>query len=142
MSQPTSVDTTPSALELRAILQHELDYRRERRLSIVTWANTILVAITGGVIGLGLDPKTEFTDRQRFVMSAAVVILVGFSYLWWQSHRHLEVLLKERVSTYDTSWNIQLGDATREHGPLHVRGVVSVILLGLAALAAIWESVI
>jgi hypothetical protein len=132
-----SAATEALPLEKRAILQHELDYRRARRLSIITWANTLLVAITGGAVGLQVQPENSLSTEQRLLSTAAIVVLVGLSAMWWRSHRRIERDLLARRSKLDEMLGVDLG-SDHTDDPLHVRGVYSIVLLGIAAVLALW----
>jgi len=124
-------------LERRKILQEELAYRRDRRNAIATWANTILVAIIGGIVGLELQGEVSLSDWQRVVITAAVVILTGFSTYWWLSHRGIEMMILDQRAEIDAALNIDL-QAHVNPGWRHIRGVETIVLLGAAAVLAIW----
>ena len=48
----------------RSILQDEVDYRRNRRSGIFTWASSILIAVTGGVMAIQLNSGRTLSDSR------------------------------------------------------------------------------
>jgi hypothetical protein len=68
----------------RQQLEKERAHRREKVWKIFSWAATLLVAITGGVIALKTDPPAsfQFSWWLRGVLTASVLLLMGFARLW------------------------------------------------------------
>jgi len=139
---PTAATAPGSAreappLDKRAIVQHELDYRRARRLSIMTWGNTLLVAIAGGAVGLQVQSGNDLSTNQRVLFTAATLLLVGLTVAWWLSHRRIENDLIEHRKKLDDVLGVDLGSLHTDDFR-HVRGVYAVVLLGIAAVLALW----
>jgi hypothetical protein len=76
----------------RQELDKERAHRREKVWKIFSWAATLLVAITGGVIALKFKPSAqiEYCWWLKGVLSASSVILAGFASLW--IHQNLKIL--------------------------------------------------
>lgn len=117
------------------VLQHEIDYRRRRRSDIFTWANTILLAITGGSIALQQQSGASLTLSQRLVVSFAVVVLAAYSILWWLRQRELGRALKARLRLVERDLGIE---AASEGGtiPDWIGSVLCIVLLAAAAIAS------
>jgi hypothetical protein len=125
----------------RSILQEEVDYRRNRRSGIFTWASSILIAVTGGVMAIQLNSGRTFSDGQRLILSSAVIVLGGYAALWWEKQRRRGQALHRDLATIDQRLEIEPRKPTG--GILDkVGGLVAIILLTIAALAAIWSSVV
>lgn len=124
-------------LEARGVLQHEVDYRRQRRWSIFTWANTTLVAIIGGSIALQVQADGALSLPQRALMSIAVLILVAYACLWWEAQRRIGSGLRSELAKLDARLDVPV-PTNRGGVPDRVGGLYTIALLGLAAIAAIW----
>jgi hypothetical protein len=110
----------------------ELDFRRDKQWQIFSWCSSILVAITGGAIALQMGPQPrQLLPIQRGIISFAIVVLVGYAFLWLSHNWYME---KQARSCF--------GDKVREQvwGPK--RKVVgyrdALIMLGVAAMLATW----
>lgn len=136
MAQPPTPD--PDELKFRrSILQDEIKYRRDRRSGIFTWASSILMAVTGGVIAIQLNSGRVLEGSQKIILSGAVLVLALYAGLWWDKQRRRgQVLRKEQVKI---DLGLQLFVPEYEGSLLNkVGGLVAIILLALTALAAIW----
>ncbi|MFL5648798.1 MAG: hypothetical protein ACJ776_10440 [Chloroflexota bacterium] len=138
--QATSDDREQWRYE-RKILQDEVDYRRSRRSGIFTWASSILIAVTGGVMAIQLNSGRSFSDVQRWILSVAVVVLGGYAALWWEKQRKRGGAIHRQLRTIDERLGIAASERT---GGLldKVGGLVAIILLTMAAIAAIWSSAV
>ena len=78
----------------RQELDKERAHRREKVWKIFSWAATILVAITGGVIAIKTSQSgpVTFSCYLNVVLIGAVVILMGFGSLWIE--QNLDILHK------------------------------------------------
>jgi hypothetical protein len=120
----------------RQTLQHELDYRRGRRADILKWGNAILVAVTGGAIGLQ-SQETSLTEPQRLALSASVAVVGVYSTLWWTAQRRIGSGLRSRMAELDHSLGISIPDH-RGGIPDQIGGGYSIVLLTIVAIIAIW----
>ena len=125
--------------EERAIVQHELDYRRARRWSIFTWVNTILLAVTGGVTALEQQTNESLGLAQKVVLSGAVLVLGLYSSAWWKAQRSIGTGLRQRLNDIDAKLDIRLPDG-RGGVPDQIGAFYLILLLTIAAIAAIWLS--
>ena len=84
MSKPDANKDDEQLRFARQQLEKERAHRREKVWKIFSWAATLLVAITGGVIALKTDPPAsfQFSWWLRGVLIASVLLLTGFSQLW------------------------------------------------------------
>ncbi len=125
----------------RGILQEEVKYRRDRRIAIFTWANSILIAVTGGVIALQSNSDRTLGDAQKVILSSAVLVLGVYSALWWNKQRLKGQALRGRQGEID----LQLGIDNPDHldGRTNkVGGLVALIILTVIAITAIWVPVV
>lgn len=124
-------------LQERDILQHELDYRRERRHRIFVWASQILVAIIGGVIAAGLQPGPGMAVGARALASAVAVGLAGYAAAWWWRQREAGRVLHEKINDLDRQ--LQVSVPAAGGGPLErLGGFWTLVALAGVALVAIW----
>ena len=124
-------------LAFREILQHEIDFRRERRWGIFTWASTLLVAVIGGTVALQQQSGVALGPGQKILLSAAVVILAGYSCIWWESHRRVGSAIRKQLFELDRSLGLEWA-RTPTGLPRRVGGFYTILLLAIAAVAAIW----
>jgi hypothetical protein len=112
----------------------ELDFRREKQWDIFSWCSTILVAITGGAIVLQVGPQPhQLLPVQRRIISLAVVVLVGYAVLWLSHNWKMEKKARSCLSD-DKLW----GPTSRDLVAWVVGYRVALVLLGAAALLAVW----
>jgi hypothetical protein len=124
----------------RELLSKEIQYRRERILQVFSWASSILISIIGGVIALaGTNKAFIINTPHKVLLSIAVVILVGWSYGWINTHSKTEQNLREDADKID---RLFLKDIRLYAEPIpfvNLRGpALAVILIGLAAIATIY----
>lgn len=108
---------------------------RDKQWQVFAWSGNLLVGTIGGVIALSGMPKFQFTPANRLLLSAAVVILAVFSYVWIRhNYAHKEMIVAELASC-----DRQLGVPTvPRRGSAIIGYHAPVILLAVAAIATIW----
>jgi len=108
---------------------------RDKQWQVFAWSSNLLVGTIGGVIALSGMPQFEFTSANRLLLSAAVVILAVFSYVWIRhNYAHKEMIVAELARC-----DRQLGVPTvPRHGSAIIGYHAPVILLAVAAIATIW----
>ena len=72
----------------------EIDYRREKRWRIFSWASSILLAALGGVIAL-TGKGFQFTSLRRTVTAVAVISICLYALYWISMNRNEEKLLRD-----------------------------------------------
>jgi len=113
------------------LLLHELDYRRTKQWNIFSWSSGILVAIIGALVAL--QRTWSLRTVQRLPITAAVVILAAYSFIWLRYNSEQEKRTAERLKQ-ETGWYVR-GD----NPPPGFRGAV--LLLAITALFATWYSI-
>jgi hypothetical protein len=134
-------DTKPAvenekAKFVRDIMWAEIGYRRDKMWKLFSWVNTLLTGITGGVIALKTHPDKPFNLGlgYKVALTMAVAGLVVHAYFWlgynWSKVREIWAGLK--------AYGDASGITFVEFGRSPVRYGYAVVLLGLAAVVAIW----
>jgi hypothetical protein len=134
------MDAARSALQFeRDVLTNEIDYRRERRAGILAWANTILLAIIGGVVALQ-QSSSGIGLPQRLIITAAIAIVASYSILWWQRQRNIGHGLHDRRDEVDVALALTIPPEASVI-PHWIGGSISIALLAGAAAVATWIGV-
>lgn len=116
------------------VLYKELEYRRRRQWEIFSWCSTLLVAITGGLIVLQTRPQASpFHLGQKISISLAVLVLVAYAVFWIGHNDHLEQSIK---NSFDQNFKEQICP----HKYPAAGSRVAIVILGIAALWAMWYS--
>jgi len=113
------------------LLRQELEFRRSKQWDIFSWCSTLLVAIAGGVIALEKQQTSLLHPAQRVVVSLAVATLASYGFIWHKHHEAREDEIR-RLITQETMCKIW---KPRKKVP---GARAAVVVLGIAALAAIW----
>jgi hypothetical protein len=121
----------------RGVLQQEVDYRRARRSAIFTWASSLLVAITGGVVALQVQGDQPLQPSQKVVLSVASIILGGYAALWWDDHRRQGKFARGKVKAIEAELGIQFDQMPSLRSDL-IGGLLAILLLTVTALVTIW----
>ena len=135
MNQLEEPSNRPGLLLAREALTARAQALRDKQWQVFAWSSNLLVGTIGGVIALSGMPRFEFTQANRLLLSAAVVILAVFSYLWIRhNYSHKEMIVAELASC-----DRQLGVPTvPRHGSAVIGYHGPIILLAVAASATIW----
>lgn len=113
-------------------------HRRQRRQQVFSWANSLLVAITGGTIALTFKEGHSLPRNQRIVLSVAIAVLGVFSLLWVNHHWQVEKNAATAVKSCDTVLGVP---AVTEMPAADWTTMFALLLLTAAALASVWISV-
>src|SRR5688572_29976674 len=133
---PSEEPSNQQALLLaREALATRAQALRDKQWQVFAWSSNLLVGTIGGVIALSGMPQFEFTPANSLLLSAAVVILPVFSYVWIRhNYSHKEMTVSELARC-----DRQLGVPTvPRHGSAFIGYHAPVILLAVAAIATIW----
>jgi len=125
---------------VRDALQHEIDYRRQRRAAIFTWANSVLIAVTGGVVALQVQGDQPISTSQRLVLSLAVLVVGAFSSLWWRDHRLQGAAARKKLDDVNAGLAPELRYESDRLSNL-VGGFYAILLMMVITLTAIWVPV-
>lgn len=124
-------------LNARKELDKERAHRREKVWKIFSWAATLLVAITGGVIALKTDASRcmNVTWTLKGISSGATLVLTGFAWKWIDQNLKILRKAEKAIAKYDRKLDIQkvVPDGNPPFGYQW-----ALILLGLAAISAIF----
>ena len=94
MNQLEEPSNRPGLLLAREALTARAQALRDKQWQVFAWSSNLLVGTIGGVIALSGMPRFEFTQANRLLLSAAVVILAVFSYLWIRhNYSHKEMIV-------------------------------------------------
>lgn len=109
MSETSNNETINKIRFARQELDKERAHRREKVWKIFSWAATILVAITGGVIALKTEPTQNFVFPWwlRGVLSGSVLSLMGFACLWIEQNLNILRDTEEAIAIYDKQLDIK-----------------------------------
>jgi len=93
----------------RQELDKERAHRREKVWKIFSWAATLLIAITGGVIALKTNPPQGFTFPWwlRGVFSGSALVLMGFAGLWIEQNLKILTRADEAIAECDGQLGIK-----------------------------------
>ena len=61
----------------REAIADEVKYRRDRRSSIFSWASSLLVGVSGGVVALTYSAGKQLGYWQQSILTVAVFVLTG-----------------------------------------------------------------
>lgn len=78
-------------------LESQLNHRLEKLWRVFSWCNSILIAITAGIIAL---PKTHgviFSISQLLIISSVILILALYAYLWIDENLKLEGKIRDQL---------------------------------------------
>jgi hypothetical protein len=120
--------TPESLLDL---LKHELDYRRNKQWNIFSWASTMLVAITGGMLTLQLNGA--WPTGRRVPVTIAVVVLAAYCFIWLRYNSKKD---KEAADKVQDETGLQIRGLPHEKAPLGFRHAL--VLLAITTLYATW----
>ena len=109
MSETSNNETINKIRFARQELDKERAHRREKVWKIFSWAATILVAITGGVIALKTDPTKGFVFPWwlRALLSGSILSLMGFACLWIEQNLNILRDTEEAIAIYDKQLDIK-----------------------------------
>ena len=128
---PAEGKTDDSRAKIVDLLRQELDYRRSTQWNIFSWCSTLLIAIVGGVIALQKQNTSSLHLGQQVIVSLAVAVLAAYAVVWLTHNADRETRARECI-TQQVKYQIW---APRSYAP---GDRAAVVVLGIAALGAIW----
>jgi hypothetical protein len=135
-----TLDGDLRVLARQAVLE-EITFRMDKLWRIFSWASTVLVAITGGVIGLQAG-KASLINSHRYIISVSSIVIGIYALIWLQQNLRLESLARAALAAHDKALGIEAYNSMIGGGlPRPDIGVVAgykftVLLLTVAAVAA------
>ena len=120
----------------REQLEKERAHRREKLWKIFSWAGTLLVAITGGIVALKTNPPNgfEFSWWLRGTIIASVIFLMAYSSLWIKQNLAIEGEVQKALDECD----IKLGiDSVLPKNKQKFGYIAALFMLAAAAIVAI-----
>jgi hypothetical protein len=135
--QPTEFALSRDIAELkyaREAVNSELRHHQDKKRQIFSWASTLLVAITGGVISI--ENRGPLPSLSRFASTVAVGILWFQALLWGKEQSASEKALKVELGTIDK--HLRIPTHHRPFRAPYVGARETLSLLAIAAIIAIW----
>ena len=135
-----TLDDKLRVLARQAVLE-EITFRMTKLWWIFSWTSTILIAITGGVIGLRTGDRSLDLAYQGIIAASAVVVGL-YAVIWLRQNLRLEGLARDALAAHDEalgihSYNTLIGGCLpRPDIGIVVGYKVTVILLTIAAVGA------
>ena len=121
----------------RQELEKERAHRRDKVWKIFSWAATILVAVTGGIIALKTNSsgnlKISWFDRG--VISGATLFLTGFASLWINQNLKILRSVDKAIAECDEVLEIKNVIPNESH---RLGYTPALVLLAIAAIIALF----
>jgi hypothetical protein len=114
-------------------LATEIAHRRQRRQPIFSWAGSILVAITGGTIGLTFKEHKSLSPAQKAVLSVAIGVPGAHAIIWIDHHWEAEKRVRRNNGTQSAARRAGSRNAARKDWTT----LIALVLLAVAALLAV-----
>jgi hypothetical protein len=135
-----TLDGNLRVLARQAVLE-EITFRMDKLWRIFSWASTVLVAITGGVIAIQTE-KVSLINSHRYIIAVCSIVIGIYALIWLQQNLRFESLARDALAAHNKALGIEAynsmigGVLPRPDIGVVVGYKITVFLLTVAAVVA------
>jgi hypothetical protein len=133
-------DNNLQVVARQAVLE-EITFRMSKLWLIFSWTSSVLILITGGVIGLRTGDR-PLDEAFQYIIAASSIVMGLYAVIWLRQNLRLEAVARDALAAHDKalgiqSYNTLIGGALpRPDIGIVVGYKITVVLLTIAAVTA------